>query len=190
MIFMIDHYDSFTYNIVQYLGELGQEIIVRKNDALDMSEIERLEPDLIFLSPGPGKPEDTGLTIQVIETFKGKIPIFGVCLGEQALARAFGGEVIRAERLLHGKSSPISHTGTGLYKGLHENIEVMRYHSLIVKRETLPDCFEITSETDEAEIMGIRHKTLPLEGIQFHPESIGTDAGKMIAGNILSEYVY
>lgn len=190
MILMIDHYDSFTFNLVQYFGELGQDVIVWKNDAIDLDEITRLNPDLIVLSPGPCSPDETGMTMTLIDVFKEKFPIFGVCLGEQALAQAFGGDVIPAPSLQHGKSSRITHTGDGIYKGFDDEIEVMRYHSLIVKRETLPDCFEITSETKDKEIMGIRHKTLPIEGVQFHPESIGTASGKQFIQNVIDEYIH
>lgn len=189
MILMIDHYDSFTYNLVQYFGELGEEVIVRKNDEIDLNEIAGMNPDLIVLSPGPCAPDDTQMTLTLIQEFKETYPIFGVCLGEQAIAQAFGGDVVTAPSLQHGKSSHIQHIGNGIYKGFDNDIEVMRYHSLIVKRETLPSCFEITSETHDKEIMGIRHKTLPIEGVQFHPESIGTVVGKEFIKNIIDVYI-
>jgi para-aminobenzoate synthetase component 2 len=189
MILMIDHYDSFTYNLVQYFGELGQEVIVRMNDDINLEEIEMLNPDLIVLSPGPCSPDDTEMTLTLIEAFKEKYPIFGVCLGEQAIAQAFGGDVVRAQSLQHGKSSLITHSGDGIYQGFDKEIEVMRYHSLIVKRDTLPECFDITAETKDKEVMGIRHKTLPIEGVQFHPESIGTAVGKDFIRNIVNVYI-
>ncbi|MBH0231158.1 anthranilate synthase component II [Halobacillus yeomjeoni] len=187
MIYMIDHYDSFTYNLVQYLGELGEEVIVRRNDEVELEEIEELSPKLIFLSPGPCSPNETGKTLEVIQTFKMKIPIFGVCLGHQAIAQVFGGKVTRAERLMHGKSSQIFHDGKGIYKGLNNPMEAMRYHSLIVELGNLPDCFEVTAATVEGEIMGIRHLDFPIEGVQFHPESIGTDDGKQLLRNLIEQ---
>ncbi|MGP4060860.1 anthranilate synthase component II [Halobacillus sp. H74] len=185
MIYMIDHYDSFTYNIVQYLGELGEEVIVRRNDEVRLEEIEEIDPDLIFLSPGPCSPDETGITLKVIETFKEKKPIFGVCLGHQAIAQVFGGNVVRAEKLMHGKSSRIFHDGRGIYEGINNPMEAMRYHSLIVELKDLPECFEVTAATIEGEIMGIRHEYLPIEGVQFHPESIGTNDGKQLLQNVI-----
>ncbi|MFD2830490.1 anthranilate synthase component II [Corticicoccus populi] len=190
MILMIDHYDSFTFNLVQYFGELGQEVTVVKNDMINLEEVKDLNPDLIVLSPGPCSPDETGMTMTLIDAFKETYPIFGVCLGEQALAQAFGGDVVPAPSLQHGKTSLIRHTGDGIYTAFDREMEVMRYHSLIVKRETLPTCFEITSETKNGEVMGIRHKTLPIEGVQFHPESIGTPAGKQFIQNIITEYIH
>ncbi|ARI78313.1 anthranilate synthase component II [Halobacillus mangrovi] len=185
MIYMIDHYDSFTYNLVQYLGELGEEVIVRRNDKVELAEIDELKPDLIFLSPGPCSPDETGVTLEVIERYKDKIPMFGVCLGHQAIAQVFGGNVVRADRLMHGKSSNIFHDGSGIYKGLNNPMEAMRYHSLIVDLPGLPDCFEVTAATVEGEIMGIRHLEYPIEGVQFHPESIGTNDGKLLLKNVI-----
>ncbi|QAS51888.1 anthranilate synthase component II [Halobacillus litoralis] len=185
MIYMIDHYDSFTYNIVQYLGELGEEVIVRRNDEVRLEEIEEIDPDLIFLSPGPCSPDETGITLKVIEIFKEKKPIFGVCLGHQAIAQVFGGNVVRAEKLMHGKSSRIFHDGRGIYEGINNPMEAMRYHSLIVELKDLPECFEVTAATIEGEIMGIRHEYLPIEGVQFHPESIGTNDGKQLLQNVI-----
>ncbi len=182
---MIDHYDSFTYNIVQYLGELGEEVIVRRNDEVRLEEIEEIDPDLIFLSPGPCSPDETGITLKVIEIFKEKKPIFGVCLGHQAIAQVFGGNVVRAEKLMHGKSSRIFHDGRGIYEGINNPMEAMRYHSLIVELKDLPECFEVTAATIEGEIMGIRHEYLPIEGVQFHPESIGTNDGKQLLQNVI-----
>ncbi|WP_221569274.1 aminodeoxychorismate/anthranilate synthase component II [Alkalihalobacillus sp. TS-13] len=188
MIVMIDNYDSFTYNLVQYLGELGEELIVRRNDDITIEEIEELSPSYLMISPGPCSPNEAGVSLKVIEYFAGKIPILGVCLGHQSIAQVFGGKVIRAERLMHGKTSPIRHNGKTLYEGLPEEIIATRYHSLIVERETLPDCFEITAETVEGEIMGIRHKSFPIEGVQFHPESIMTPDGKKLLRNFTNTY--
>ncbi|ELK48848.1 aminodeoxychorismate/anthranilate synthase component II [Halobacillus sp. BAB-2008] len=187
MIYMIDHYDSFTYNLVQYLGDLGEEIIVRRNDEVCLSEIKECNPDLIFLSPGPCSPDETGMTLDVIAAFKDSIPIFGVCLGHQSIAQVFGGQVVRADRLMHGKSSLIHHDGRGIYDGLNNPMEVMRYHSLIVKQDGVPEDFEVTSKTAEGEIMGIRHKALPIEGVQFHPESIGTADGRKLLENLIKQ---
>ena len=182
---MIDHYDSFTYNLVQYLGELGQEVVVRRNDEIDFEELEQLDPDLIFLSPGPCSPDETGKTLEVIEKYKEKKPLFGVCLGHQAIAQVFGGHVIRAEYLMHGKSSNVFHDARGIYEGLPNPMEAMRYHSLIVDLKGLPECFEVTAATVNGEIMGIRHTELPIEGVQFHPESIGTNDGKKLVENVV-----
>lgn len=189
MILVIDNYDSFTYNLVQYLGELGEEVQVRRNDEIDIEGIKQLNPDHILLSPGPCTPNEAGITLDVIEQFKGIIPIFGVCLGHQAIGQAFGGEVIRAERLMHGKTSPILHHGTSVFEGLPSPFTATRYHSLIVERATLPDCLEITAETEEGEIMGLRHKQYPIEGVQFHPESIITDHGHHMLRNFLKHKV-
>lgn len=189
MILVIDNYDSFTYNLVQYLGELGEEVIVRRNDEIDLDGIVELNPEHILISPGPCTPNEAGITLQVIDRFKGKIPIFGVCLGHQAIGQAFGGNVIRAPRLMHGKTSPILHQGTSVFEGLPSPFTATRYHSLIVERESLPDCLEITAETSEGEIMGLRHKQYAVEGVQFHPESIITDHGHQILRNFLSRTV-
>lgn len=186
MILVIDNYDSFTYNLVQYLGELGEEVVVKRNDEIDLNGISELKPDHILLSPGPCTPNEAGITLDVIERFKGVIPIFGVCLGHQAIGQAFGGNVIRAERLMHGKTSPIHHQGESVFTGLPSPFTATRYHSLIVERESLPDCLEITAETAEGEIMGLRHKEYDVEGVQFHPESIITDHGHQILRNFLS----
>lgn len=186
MILVIDNYDSFTYNLVQYLGELGEEIIVRRNDEIDLEGIEELRPDHILLSPGPCTPNEAGITLDVIERFKGTIPIFGVCLGHQAIGQAFGGKVVRADRLMHGKTSAIHHKGESVFAGLPSPFTATRYHSLIVERAGLPDCFEITAETEEGEIMGLRHKTYAVEGVQFHPESIITEHGHQILRNFLN----
>ncbi|MDQ0257885.1 para-aminobenzoate synthetase component 2 [Evansella vedderi] len=188
MILMVDNYDSFTYNLVQYLGEMGQELIVKRNDQITIEEIEELDPKYIMVSPGPCTPNEAGISLDVIEHFAGKKPIFGVCLGHQSIAQVFGGEVIKAERLMHGKTSEIHHDGKTVFRDIANPFTATRYHSLIVKRETLPDCFEISAETKEGEIMAIRHKSLPIEGVQFHPESIMTGAGKVMLRNFLEEY--
>ncbi|MBV6686123.1 aminodeoxychorismate/anthranilate synthase component II [Bacillus sp. JRC01] len=188
MILMIDNYDSFTYNLVQFLGELGEELIVRRNDNITLAEIEELNPAYLMISPGPCTPDDAGISLEAIHTFKGRIPIFGVCLGHQSIAQVFGGEVVRAERLMHGKVSHVHHDGRTIFKDLPAPFAATRYHSLIVKRETLPDCLEITGETEEGEIMGIRHKELAIEGVQFHPESIMTEGGKQLLANFLATY--
>lgn len=185
---MVDNYDSFTYNLVQYLGEMGQELIVKRNDQITIEEIEELDPKYIMVSPGPCTPNEAGISLDVIEHFAGKKPIFGVCLGHQSIAQVFGGEVIKAERLMHGKTSEIHHDGKTVFRDIANPFTATRYHSLIVKRETLPDCFEISAETKEGEIMAIRHKSLPIEGVQFHPESIMTGAGKVMLRNFLEEY--
>ncbi|WP_298786977.1 aminodeoxychorismate/anthranilate synthase component II [uncultured Marinococcus sp.] len=180
MILMIDNYDSFTYNLVQYLGEMGEELEVRRNDQITVEEIAQLNPDILMISPGPCSPDEAGISVEAIRRFAGEIPIFGVCLGHQAIAQAFDGDVVRAERLMHGKTSEIHHDGVSIYADLPNPLTATRYHSLIVKRDTLPDCFDITSETEAGEIMGIRHRTLPVEGVQFHPESIMTGEGKQM----------
>lgn len=185
MILVIDNYDSFTYNLVQYLGELGEEVKVYRNDEIDIAGIEALAPDHILISPGPCTPDDAGITLDVISHFKGIIPIFGVCLGHQAIGQAFGGQVVRAERLMHGKTSAIQHMGSSVFEDLPNPFTATRYHSLIVERETLPDELEITAWTAEGEIMGLRHKQYAVEGVQFHPESIITDHGHQMLRNFL-----
>jgi para-aminobenzoate synthetase component 2 len=189
MILVIDNYDSFTYNLVQYLGELGETVTVRRNDEIDLAGIEALKPDHILISPGPCTPNEAGISLSLIEHFKGKIPILGVCLGHQAIGQAFGGEVVRAERLMHGKTSPIYHDGKSIFRGLPSPFTATRYHSLIVRAETLPDCLEISARTEEGEIMGLRHKEYAIEGVQFHPESIITDHGHQLLRNFLSQTV-
>jgi len=186
MLLMIDNYDSFTYNLVQYLGELGEEIIVFRNDKITIQEIKRLKPEKIVISPGPGVPGKAGISLETIRSFAGKIPILGVCLGHQAIGEAFGGRVIRASRLMHGKTSLIYHDGKTLYQRLPNPFEATRYHSLLVERKNLPDCLEVSAWTDEKEIMGIRHKQYQIEGIQFHPESILTREGKKLLKNFLN----
>jgi para-aminobenzoate synthetase component II len=186
MILVIDNYDSFTYNLVQYLGELGEEIVVYRNDEIDLEGIAKLAPNHILISPGPCTPNEAGISLALLERFKGEIPIFGVCLGHQAMGQAFGGEVIRADMLMHGKTSQISHDSRTIFEGLPSPFTATRYHSLIVKRETLPDCLEISAETDDGLIMGLRHKEYVVEGVQFHPESIMTDHGLKILRNFLN----
>lgn len=185
MLLVIDNYDSFTYNLVQYFGELGANLLVKRNDEITIREIEQLNPERICISPGPCTPREAGISNEVLRHFSASRPIFGVCLGHQCMGDVFGGEVIRAPRLMHGKTSLIHHDGKGLFTGLSNPFEATRYHSLIVKRETLPDCLEITAETAEREIMGLRHRTLPVHGVQFHPESILTVEGKRILQNFL-----
>ncbi|MBU4621320.1 aminodeoxychorismate/anthranilate synthase component II [Bacillus altitudinis] len=188
MILMIDNYDSFTYNLVQYLGELGEELIVKRNDQVNIQEIEELKPDFLMISPGPCSPDEAGISMEAIKHFAGKIPIFGVCLGHQSIAQVFGGDVIRAERLMHGKTSEIEHDGKGVFTGLQNPLVATRYHSLIVKDETLPECFVRTASTKEGELMAIRHKELPIESVQFHPESIMTSFGKEMLRNFIETY--
>lgn len=185
MILMIDNYDSFTYNLVQYLGEMGQQLRVSRNDKITVEEIEDMKPDRIVISPGPCTPNEAGISVAVIKHFAGKAPILGVCLGHQSIGAAFGGEIVRAPRLMHGKTSMIHHDGEGVFKGLPNPFEATRYHSLIIRRETMPDCLQITAETDQREIMGIRHKEYAVEGVQFHPESILTTDGKKLLANFI-----
>ena len=185
MILMIDNYDSFTYNLVQYLGEMGQQLKVFRNDKITVEGIEELEPDRIVISPGPCTPNEAGVSVATIERFAGKIPILGVCLGHQSIGQAFGGDIVRAPRLMHGKTSMIHHDGEGVFAGLPNPFEATRYHSLVIRRETIPDCLQITAETDMREIMGVRHKEYPVEGVQFHPESILTTEGKKLLANFV-----
>lgn len=185
MLVMIDNYDSFTYNLVQYLRMLGTEIKVFRNDALTVKELEALKPEGIVISPGPGRPDAAGISLESIAYFAGKIPILGVCLGHQSMAQAFGGKVISAKRLMHGKTSMVTSDGKRLFDGITKPFQAMRYHSLAVERASLPDCLEVTAESEDGEIMGIRHKTLLVEGIQFHPESIMTPLGKRMLRNFL-----
>lgn len=188
MILMIDNYDSFTYNIVQYLGEFGYEIIVKRNDEITVEEIHTLAPKMLVISPGPCTPNEAGQSLAIIEHFAGKLPILGVCLGHQAIAQVFGGNVIRAERLMHGKTSPVMHSGIGLHKNNANPFQATRYHSLIVEKESLPACLEVTAWTEEGEIMGIRHKEWPIEGVQYHPESIMTEDGKQLLHTFIKLY--
>ncbi|GLC90419.1 aminodeoxychorismate/anthranilate synthase component II [Lysinibacillus piscis] len=189
MILMIDNYDSFAYNLVQYFGEFGHELVVKRNDTITIEEIEQLAPDMIVISPGPCSPNEAGESLAIIKYFAGNIPILGVCLGHQAIAQVFGGNVIRAERLMHGKTSPVLHAEMGLHRGMPNPFAATRYHSLIVEKETLPECFDITSWTAEGEIMGIRHKEYPIEGVQYHPESIMTEQGKKLLRQFIELYV-
>jgi anthranilate synthase/aminodeoxychorismate synthase-like glutamine amidotransferase len=186
MILVIDNYDSFTYNLVQYLGELGAEVQVIRNDKLTNEDIEQLAPDQLLISPGPCTPNEAGISVDAIKYYAGKLPLFGVCLGHQSLAYAFGGQIVRAERLMHGKTSMIHHDGKTIFQGLPNPFEATRYHSLIVKRETLPTDFDVSAETVEGEIMGLRHRPTGAEGVQFHPESILTGAGMDLLKNFLA----
>jgi anthranilate synthase/aminodeoxychorismate synthase-like glutamine amidotransferase len=186
MILMIDNYDSFTYNLVQYIGQLGEEVVVHRNDKISLDEIKKLKPAAIVLSPGPCTPKEAGICIEVIKQFYTTVPILGVCLGHQAIGYAFGGEVVRAERIMHGKTSQIVNDGRTIFQGLPNPFVAGRYHSLIVERSSLPDCLEISAETEQGEIMGIRHKEYRVEGIQFHPESVLTPNGKRLLKNFLA----
>ncbi|MEN6356146.1 MAG: aminodeoxychorismate/anthranilate synthase component II [Armatimonadota bacterium] len=186
MILMIDNYDSFTYNLVQYLGEMGQQLKVFRNNKITLDEIEKMKPDKIVISPGPCTPNEAGVSVAVIQRFAGKIPILGVCLGHQSIGQAFGGEIVQAQRLMHGKTSLIHHDGKGVFKSMPNPFVATRYHSLIIRRETIPDCLQITAETDQREIMGVRHKDYPIEGVQFHPESILTQEGKLLLQNFVA----
>jgi len=186
MVLVIDNYDSFTYNLVQYLGELGAEVQVVRNDALTVEEVLRLAPERIVLSPGPCTPNEAGICVPLIRAAAGKVPLLGVCLGHQAIGAAFGGEIVRARRPMHGKTSLVHHTGVGVFCGLPNPLRVIRYHSLVIRRESLPAELEITAETDEGEIMGVRHRHYPVEGVQFHPESIMSEAGMELLRNFLS----
>ena len=185
MVLMIDNYDSFTYNLVQYLGELGANLVVHRNDKITIEQVEDIAPEKIVISPGPCTPREAGISCELIRYFAGRVPVLGVCLGHQCIGEAFGGDVVRAERLMHGKTSLIYHDGGKIFEELENPFEATRYHSLIVKKETLPDCFELTAWTDQGEIMGIRHKEHPIWGVQFHPESILTAAGKPLLQNFL-----
>ncbi len=186
MLLVLDNYDSFTYNLVQYFGELGIAPEVRRNDKVTVAEIESMKPERICISPGPCTPNEAGISNDVIRHFGPRLPILGVCLGHQCVGQVFGGEVVRAERLMHGKTSPILHNGEGVFAGLPSPFEATRYHSLLVKRETFPECLEITAETAEGEVMGLRHRAMPIHGVQFHPESILTLEGKKILQNFLN----
>ena len=188
MILMIDNYDSFTYNLVHYLGELGQRIEVKRNDCLDFDFVDDLDPDMIVISPGPCTPRDAGLSVDIIKRYVGKKPILGVCLGHQAVGYAHGANIVRDERLLHGKTSPITHDGKTIFKDIPNPFEATRYHSLLVEEKSLPSEFEISAWTEEGEIMGIRHKESPVEGVQFHPESILTECGKDLLRNFIDHY--
>jgi anthranilate synthase/aminodeoxychorismate synthase-like glutamine amidotransferase len=185
MLLMIDNYDSFTYNLVQYLGELGEEILVKRNDAITLDEVEKIKPERIVISPGPRTPKEAGISVELIKKFAGKIPIFGVCLGHQSIGAAFGAEIVRAEKLMHGKTSMIHHDDQTIFHNVANPFVATRYHSLIIKKDTLSKDFEISAWSDDGNIMGIRHRVYALEGVQFHPESILTDAGKKILRNFI-----
>lgn len=187
-LLMIDNYDSFTYNLVQYLGELGQDVRVYRNDEIDLQRVAELNPHHIVISPGPCTPNEAGISVPLIHEFAGKIPILGVCLGHQSIGQAFGGNIVHAKQLMHGKTSLIHHKSEGVFKGLPNPYTATRYHSLVIERETIPDCLEITAWTEDGEIMGVRHKTLPIEGVQFHPESILTEHGHDLLNNFLKAY--
>ncbi len=187
MLLVIDNYDSFTYNLVQYLGEMGQDVRVVRNDELPAAEIAALAPSHIVISPGPCTPNEAGISLEVIKTYAGKIPILGVCLGHQAIGQAFGGKVVRAARVMHGKTSQISHDGKGLFTGLPNPFQATRYHSLLIERASVPDSLDVTAQTVENEIMAVRHKTLPVEGVQFHPESFLTTSGKDLLRNFIEK---
>lgn len=186
MILMIDNYDSFTYNLVQYLSELGEEVRVFRNDQISLDQIRSLKPDKIVISPGPCTPNEAGISLDLIKEFSGKIPILGVCLGHQSIGQAFGGKVVRAPRIMHGKISPIHHDGKSIFKGLQNPFEATRYHSLVIEPSSMPECLEVSAKTAEGEIMAVRHKSLPVEGVQFHPESILTTEGKKLLKNFLN----
>ena len=185
MLLMIDNYDSFTYNIVQYFGELGEDVRTVRNDEISLEQIADMNPDRICISPGPKSPKDAGVSVDVLKEFKGKKPILGVCLGHQAIGEAFGGRIIRAKQVMHGKTSKIAHTGEGVFKGLPSPFTVIRYHSLAIERASLPSCLEVTAWTDDGEIMGVRHKEFDIEGVQFHPESILSEHGHAMLKNFL-----
>ena len=186
MILVIDNYDSFTYNLVQYLGELGCDVVVRRNDETTTAEIESMGPDRIVISPGPGRPADAGISLELIKRFSSRLPILGVCLGHQAIGEAFGGRVVRATRVVHGKASEVRHDGRSIFQGVSGTFKAGRYHSLIVERETLPACFEVSAETSDGIIMGLRHRDRKLEGVQFHPESVLTPQGKKLLENFVA----
>jgi anthranilate synthase/aminodeoxychorismate synthase-like glutamine amidotransferase len=185
MLLVIDNYDSFTYNLVQYLGELGEQIQVRRNNEVSIDEMEKMSPDRIVISPGPGTPDGAGVSLQVIEEFGGKVPILGVCLGHQAIGQAFGGRVVRAAHLFHGKSSAVKHDGKTVFEGIEQNFTAGRYHSLVVESQSVPDCLEVSATTPNGTIMGLRHRKMKIEGVQFHPESIMTTEGKKLLANFL-----
>lgn len=192
MLLMIDNYDSFTYNLVQYFGELGQLVEVHRNDQIDLETIETLNPDYLVISPGPCTPTEAGISVEAIHHFAGKVPILGVCLGHQSIGQAFGGNIIRAKQVMHGKTSPVYHHNVGCFAGLPNPVQTTRYHSLVIEQETLPDCLEVTAWTQNEdgnfdEIMGVRHKTMPIEGVQFHPESILTEQGHAMLKNFLEQ---
>jgi para-aminobenzoate synthetase component 2 len=185
MILVIDNYDSFTYNLVQYLGEMGEELAVHRNDQITVDEVAAMKPARVIISPGPCTPNEAGISVETIRRMARQCPILGVCLGHQSIGQAFGAEIVRAGRLMHGKTSPILHDGRMIFRGLPSPFQATRYHSLLVRRETLPDCLEVSAETEEGEIMGLRHRDLPIEGVQFHPESVLTEHGKELLRNFV-----
>ena len=185
MLLVIDNYDSFTYNLVQYFGELGEDVQVFRNDDITLEGVARLNPARIVVSPGPCTPNEAGISVPAIKHFAGKVPILGVCLGHQSIGQAFGGKIVHAKQLMHGKTSAIHHSGSSVFRGLPADFQATRYHSLVIERASLPDCLEVTAWTDDGEIMGVRHKTLPIEGVQFHPESILTEHGHAMLKNFL-----
>ena len=187
MLLMIDNYDSFTYNLVQYLSEIGQEVNVYRNDKITIEEVNKLNPKYIVISPGPCTPNEAGISLELINSFKGKVPILGVCLGHQSIGQAFGGKIIHAQTIMHGKTSQIFHENTGVFNGIKSPFTATRYHSLVIDKKSLPDCFDITAWTDDNEIMGIKHKDLPIEGVQFHPESILSEYGHDLLKNFLDQ---
>ena len=187
MLVMIDNYDSFTYNLVQYFGELGEDVRTFRNDEITIDEIELLKPSHLCISPGPCTPLEAGISVPVLKHFAGKLPILGVCLGHQSIGAAFGGKIIRAQQVMHGKTSPIAHTGTGVFKNLPSPYTIIRYHSLAIARDSLPDCLEVTAWTEDGEIMGVRHKQYQIEGVQFHPESILSEHGHALLQNFLNQ---
>ena len=188
MLLMIDNYDSFTYNLVQYFGELGQEVSVYRNDQISIEEIKAINPKFIVISPGPCSPNEAGISLEVVKNFKEEIPILGVCLGHQTIGQAFGGKITYAKTIMHGKTSLIHHTNQGVFKGINNPFTATRYHSLVIEKSSCPDCFDITAWTDDQEIMGIQHKLLPIEGVQFHPESILTEFGHDLLSNFIKKY--
>ena len=188
MLLMIDNYDSFTFNLVQYFGELGEDVLVKRNDEVTISQIEQLAPSKIVISPGPCSPSEAGISVAAIEKFAGRIPLLGVCLGHQAIGQAFGGRIVHAKTLMHGKTSQVTHAGQGVFAELPSPFRATRYHSLVIERESCPECLEVTAWTDDGEIMGVRHKSLPIEGVQFHPESIMTEHGHQLLRNFLIAY--
>lgn len=188
MLLMIDNYDSFTYNIVQYFSELGQEVVVKRNDEIDLQTIESLQPKYLVIGPGPCSPKEAGISVAAMRHFAGKVPIMGICLGHQTIGEAFGGDIVRAQTLMHGKVSPVHHHSVGMFRNLPNPVQCTRYHSLVIARDTLPECLEITAWTDDGEIMGVRHRDYPIEGVQFHPEALLTEHGHDMLQNFLQEF--
>lgn len=185
MLLMIDNYDSFTYNLVQYLGELGEEVMVIRNDEITLEAVQQLNPAGVVISPGPCTPDEAGISMDLIKRFSGKVPILGVCLGHQSIGQAFGGRIVHAKKVMHGKTSPVFHDGKGIFQGMPNPFTATRYHSLVIERSSIPDCLEISAWTEDGEIMGVRHRTLPVEGVQFHPESVLSEHGHQLLGNFL-----